>query len=174
MHETTWAAVAFVAVSALITGVKLLWNYIQSSHARELETKDERIQQLQEDNARLEAEKAAAESRADTYKRELDGCQQSRDTLGLTASRVEELHKLTILQGEKIASLENRVEQLSLLTEDLKGKLTQTSQVNRELEEIVRSQEDIIRAYEKAFSFFGQTLQQFNGGNRELAQPVVE
>jgi chromosome segregation ATPase len=161
MGEATWAGLGFLVVSALIGGAKFLWNYVTGNYSKE-------IQSLKDKLDKKDDELTQSEATCDELRNQLHDCNDAKTSLTLTASRVEELHALTVLQGEKITALEGRVEKLSKLTEHLKIELEETSGRNDQLENRVRSQSDTISAYEKVFEILGLKLKE-NGSVERIA-----
>ncbi len=153
MSDATWAGLASIISLSVIGGVKYLWGYVQGNHNKE-------IQSLKDENKDLKDKLLQSDATNDELRTQLHECNDAKTSLTLTASRVEELHTLTVLQGEKITALEERVEKLSALTTGLKEELEVTSGRNHELENQVRGQQDTISAYEKVFEIFGFKLQE--------------
>ena len=159
MGEATWAGLGFLVVSALIGGAKFLWNYVTGNYIEEIQSLRDKLDKKDETLTQSEAT-------CEELRNQLHDCNDAKTSLTLTASRVEELHALTVLQGEKITALEGRVEKLSQLTEHLKTELEETSGRNDELESRVQSQSDTISAYEKVFEMLGLQLKESGSVDR--------
>lgn len=158
MTDASWAGLFILIVSSLLGGIKFIWNYVQSNHKKDLEAKDETIKARDKKIEALEHNMAAYEATCKELREQLRDCTDSRTQLTITANRVQELHNLTVLQGEKIAALEGRVNDLSLLTKQLKSDLETKSDENNKLERLALSQGNTIVAYEKAFELLGKEL----------------